>query len=259
VVEWSSKLKNSAVGTDVAPRWIGSRVGPFASQMPTDEFEVPKSMPHAGVMRDAPSSLLVLDFAVECERERDYHQISWFDKSGIFSQTVVHPAKRGGTVGVRGQLEIRYARADDIGQVVKVFRAVVAPLEIYSQAARDGEIKEFSELGLRSRISGDPKAVALAFAGKEPVGFSITDDQRGPIWIEWYGVAPGARGMGIGRRLIESLIAEAPVRGATKLWCDTTVNNLPSMALFEHMGFKKLCELRNHWYGLDFFLWELSL
>jgi len=33
-------------------------------------------MPHASVMRDAPSSLLVLDFAVECEGERDYRRIS---------------------------------------------------------------------------------------------------------------------------------------------------------------------------------------
>src|SRR5690349_1613518 len=104
---------------------------------------------------------------------------------------VMHPAKRGETVGVRGQLEIRYARAEDIGQVVKVFRAVVAPLEIYSPEARDGSIKKFSERELRSRIGGDPKAIALAFAGEEPVGFSITDDQHGPIWIEWYGVAPG--------------------------------------------------------------------
>jgi len=44
-------------------------------------------------MRDAPSSLLVLDFAVECERERDYRQISPFDKSGNFPQTMVLPAK----------------------------------------------------------------------------------------------------------------------------------------------------------------------
>ena len=159
----------------------------------------------------------------------------------------------------RGQLQIRYARAEDIGQVVKVFRAVVAPLEIYSREAREGSIRKFSERELRSRIRDDPKAVAMALAGEEPVGFSITDDQHGPIWIEWYGVAPGARGMGVGRRLIESLIAEAPGRGGTKLWCDTRVNNLPSMALFEHMGFKKLCELRHHWHGQDFFLWELSL
>jgi len=162
-------------------------------------------------------------------------------------------------VDARGQLQIRYARAEDIGQVVKVFRAVVSPLEIYSREAREGSIRKFSERELRSRIRDDPKAVAMALAGEEPVGFSITDDQHGPIWIEWYGVAPGARGMGVGRRLIESLIAEAPGRGGTKLCCDTRVNNLPSMALFEHMGFKKLCELRHHWHGQDFFLWELSL
>jgi ribosomal protein S18 acetylase RimI-like enzyme len=157
------------------------------------------------------------------------------------------------------KIEIRYAETADISAVIKLFRSVVAPLEIYSQSARDGEIAKFSNEELQRRISDDPKAVALALVEDSPVGFSITDDQHGPIWVEWYGVDPNIRGSGIGRALIHSLIAEAPARNATKLWCDTRVNNTASIALFESVGFKKLCELKNHWYEQDFFLWERNV
>ena len=157
------------------------------------------------------------------------------------------------------KIHIRYAGEADVGNVLRLFRSVVASLEIYSQSARNGEIAKFSEQELRRRIGGDPKAVTIAFADNSPVGFSITDDQHGPIWIEWYGVHLDLRGFGVGRALINNLIAEAPSRQATKLWCDTRVNNSPSIALFESVGFKKLCELKNHWYEQDFFLWERAV
>jgi len=156
-------------------------------------------------------------------------------------------------------IQIRYALAEDASVVVDLFRAIVDPLDIYTRQARDGEIARFSIAELQSRIARDPKSVALAFIGQSAAGFSITDDQHGPIWIEWYGVDPGIRGAGIGRALIHSLIKQAPTRGATKLWCDTRVNNVSSIALFEHAGFTRLCELKNHWYGQDFFLWERNL
>jgi len=154
------------------------------------------------------------------------------------------------------QIQVRYAERNDAAVLARLFAAVVGPLDIYVQRARDGEIKRFSEHAFRSLIGNDARSVALAFADEEAVGFSIAEDQCGPVWIEWYGVIAHARGKGAGRALIKSLIDEAPGRKATKLWCDTRTNNTPSIALFESIGFRKLCELKQHWYGQDFFLWE---
>ena len=150
---------------------------------------------------------------------------------------------------------IQYATLSQVEIVVDLFRRVVEPLAIYSQEARAGEIQKFSPERLRQLIEGDTRSISIAYLGERPVGFSITDDQHGPIWIDWYGVISEARGKGVGEALINQLLREGPSRGATKLWCDTRDNNGPSIALFKKMGFRQLCELNRHWYGQDFFLW----
>lgn len=155
--------------------------------------------------------------------------------------------------------ELRYATEADLSTFVDVFRRVVEPLEIYCESARIGEIEKFCAEELRRRLHHDECALTLAFVDSEPAGFSITDDQHGPIWIEWYGVVPDKRQLGIGRQLVQRLLNEAPNRKATKLWCDTRVNNHPSIALFKSLGFTKLCDLPNHWYGQDFYLWQRPL
>jgi hypothetical protein len=66
---------------------MGSRRGTPALQTPTEEFEVPKSMPHGGIMCDAPASL---DLAVEW-KARDFGQFSPIDKSAIVAHTVAYP------------------------------------------------------------------------------------------------------------------------------------------------------------------------
>jgi len=79
VVDPSSNEKNSAVGTDVALRWIGSSRGPPPSQTPTAEFDVPKSMAQASVM----GSAQVRDGWISRCRGRDLHRIGSVGKSDV--------------------------------------------------------------------------------------------------------------------------------------------------------------------------------
>jgi ribosomal protein S18 acetylase RimI-like enzyme len=50
------------------------------------------------------------------------------------------------------------------------------------------------------------------------------------------GVVAEARGRGIGRRLLERLIADARERGVARLSLSVELDN-PAMALYEHLGF----------------------
>lgn len=156
-------------------------------------------------------------------------------------------------------IDIRYATSGDVNDIVELFARVVEPLEIYSRAARLDEIGKFSQAELQRRIAEDTRAISLAFVNSTLAGFAITEDQRGPIWINWYGVNPDHRGYGVGRAILQHMITSAPERGGTRIWCDTRTNNVGSIALLRELGFKQLCELKNHWHGQDFYLWARDL
>ncbi len=156
-------------------------------------------------------------------------------------------------------IDIQYAMARDADDIVALFARVVEPLDIYSEAARSDEIAKFSHAELRRRIAEDTRAISLAFVNSTLAGFAIIEDQRGPIWINWYGVNPDVRGHGVGRAILQHLITSAPERGGTRIWCDTRTNNVGSIALLKELGFEQLCELKNHWHGQDFYLWSRDI
>jgi ribosomal protein S18 acetylase RimI-like enzyme len=156
-------------------------------------------------------------------------------------------------------VDIRYATSGDVHDIVALFSRVVEPLDIYSEAARSDEIRKFSSAELQRRIDDDARAISIAFMKNTLAGFAITEDQRGPIWINWYGVNPDCRGHGVGQAILNHLIASAPDREATRIWCDTRTNNVGSNALLKKLGFEQLCELKNHWHGQDFYLWARDI
>ena len=153
---------------------------------------------------------------------------------------------------------VSYARASDAAALEALFRKIVAPLEIYNEAARADELAKYSAAQFARLIGDDASGVVIAHVDGRPGGFAITADEDGPIWLEWYGVAAEARGQGVGEKLIVFVLAEARRSRATRVWCDTRTNNVASITLLEKLGFRKLCVLPNHWHGQDYFLWELS-
>jgi ribosomal protein S18 acetylase RimI-like enzyme len=83
--------------------------------------------------------------------------------------------------------------------------------------------------------------VAGAFVGEKLVaiaGFRRLDREktrhRGDIWGVY--VAPGSRGAGIGRRILQHVIAEAR-RCVEQVHLSVTATNAAAVALYEHLGF----------------------
>lgn len=91
------------------------------------------------------------------------------------------------------------------------------------------------------------------------IGFVFNRFDDYLIWIEWFGVDQDARREGVGSALIQALVRIAPKRKAHKIWCDTRSTNEPAKATFLKNGFRDLVELKNHWYGEDYILWERLL
>ena len=151
---------------------------------------------------------------------------------------------------------LRYAQGSDVSSLKPLIDEVVLAADIYVLASRLADVQKLSAENLAERIAEDPRSIVLAEQSGALVGFAVTTDQHGPIWIDWLGVAQHARGQGVGKALLAYLLAEGPVRRATRYWCDTRTNNNPAIKLFAQFGFSQFAELTRHWHGQDYFLWE---
>jgi ribosomal protein S18 acetylase RimI-like enzyme len=66
-------------------------------------------------------------------------------------------------------------------------------------------------------------------------------------WVGLFGVVtdPSVRGRGYGRRVVESLLTDARVKGAGQAYLQVTVANDPALALYARLGFR---EVYRYWY-----------
>ena len=154
---------------------------------------------------------------------------------------------------------IRPATESDLSKLKPLFDAVVGPLEVYNERARESEMRRYSVEYLAKLLEKDSESVLLAEDGDAIAGFCITRDDDDLLWLSWYGVAPGQRGHGLGEKLLKAMIASARERGYWKVWCDSRDANVPSIRLLESVGFEVVCRLTRHWYGQDFVLMERFL
>lgn len=156
-------------------------------------------------------------------------------------------------------ITMRYARIEDAAGFSGAFRAVLEPLDLYNAWAKRVEFEKYSQANVPALLAADSHSILLAFEGSEIAGFFVTRPDDGPLWLSWFGVLPKYRGLKLTDRLFARGIAEARERGIGKIWCDCRVNNVYAMAIFERHGFTRLARLDQHWFGLDFYIWEKML
>ncbi|MEZ4437105.1 MAG: ribosomal protein S18-alanine N-acetyltransferase [bacterium] len=115
----------------------------------------------------------------------------------------------------------------------------------------------------------DPDALLAPSPGA--VRRTIADD-GGPIaWLEYrvvedeadlaeIAVAPRARRQGLGRRLVDHLVAEARARGVARIYLEVRAGNAAARALYAATGFSP-CGRRRRYYsdGEDAVLYRLDL
>jgi ribosomal protein S18 acetylase RimI-like enzyme len=83
------------------------------------------------------------------------------------------------------------------------------------------------------RFDIDPARSRVAFDGDEAVGIANLAVRGGRGWIGGIGVIPSARRRGVGRALMEALLAEAPPR----VTLEVIEANEPARRLYEELGF----------------------
>ena len=65
--------------------------------------------------------------------------------------------------------------------------------------------------------------------------------------VQTVAVAPTAQGHGLGRALLDALVAQAGQRGATSLLLEVRADNAAAIALYERRGFERLAVRRGYY------------
>jgi ribosomal protein S18 acetylase RimI-like enzyme len=147
----------------------------------------------------------------------------------------------------------------EVDALAALVSEIIADAAVYSERAREEERAKYTADALRERVIEDPDSVLVARVEGQLAGFVLSRYDDGLLWLSWLGVSPPLRGLGLARELLAAAERTAPARRCHALWCDSRTDNAASASLLTRAGFTRLAELRNHWYGQDFYLWRKSV
>ncbi len=127
----------------------------------------------------------------------------------------------------------------------------------YSDWAKSEEIAGLTAAKLLAMPKHD---LHIAIEENTVLGVLVSSPKEaGLLWLSWCVVSPAARGRGVAGALITAFHASAKARGVHKTWCDSRVGNAASARMLEKAGYRVVTTLEQHWYGLDFLIWERLL
>ncbi|MDF1496763.1 MAG: GNAT family N-acetyltransferase [Patescibacteria group bacterium] len=129
----------------------------------------------------------------------------------------------------------------------------------YSAEARSTECAKFSVENLQKILDNDQAILLTAKDGDDIVGFCYGFFDCGTFWADWIGVLAEYRGKGVAMNLMKELGELLTFTNAHKIWCDTRCANTESNNLLKKNGFEQVAQLKNHWYGQDYYIWEKFL
>jgi GNAT superfamily N-acetyltransferase len=139
----------------------------------------------------------------------------------------------------------RAAGAADMEDVATLFREYAASLEY--DLAPQGFHEELASLpGIYAPPGG---ALFLARRGGEVLGsIALKPLEPGAAEVKRLYLRPGARGMGVGRALVEAVIAEAARLGYREIKLDTLPRMAAAIALYASFGFEPIAPYGSHPY-----------
>lgn len=132
---------------------------------------------------------------------------------------------------------LRPATADDLDAIMAIERATF-PEDAWSTSSMRAELA--GPHGHYLVALGDADAIE-GYAGLlAPAGAGQGD-------IQTIAVVEAARGRGVGRALMEALLAEAGRRGADEVFLEVRADNQPAQRLYASLGFERIA-VRPHYY-----------
>lgn len=154
--------------------------------------------------------------------------------------------------------DIAYAFTEDLFEVHKFFKEKLSGLLYYNDLAKESEAEHYSISQLQTMLDHDSRSVIVARGNGQLKGICINRFDDYTIWLSWIIVdnSIGILRGGVGSALLNKLNESASDRNCHKVWCDCRTDNFAGVEFLQKNGYSVLCEIKNHWYGQDFFLLE---
>ncbi|CAN5197298.1 ribosomal protein S18-alanine N-acetyltransferase [soil metagenome] len=148
--------------------------------------------------------------------------------------------------------QLRRATPDDIDAVMAIETATFIE-DAWSPATMRAELADRNGYYLVAFPPGSPERIE-AYAGlRAPRGAPQAD-------IQTIAVLESARRNGLGRVLMQQLIAEARDRGARELFLEVRADNPSAQALYGSLGFEQIAQRPNYYGpGHDAFVMRLTI
>jgi ribosomal protein S18 acetylase RimI-like enzyme len=138
-------------------------------------------------------------------------------------------------------------------------KSIFSVKKYYSKKACLEEAKLFSVSSLKNRFADKKDLIICSKFGEKIVGFISGQLSCGVFWLEWVAVHPKFRRKKIAEDLYSFFEKKAKLLGAHKIWCDNRVCNKESISLIKKLGFRRICIIKNHWYNMDYNLWQKEI
>lgn len=136
-------------------------------------------------------------------------------------------------------IAVRRAAIADVHAVHEVLHAAFDPLrDQYTVAAFDATVLDPERVA--ARLSEGPVWVAEREA--ETVGTFGSRHDEGGCYLRGMGVLPAARGLGVGRLLLDEAVRYSQAVAAPRIWLYTTPFLDAAIHLYESVGFARMVE-----------------
>ena len=155
--------------------------------------------------------------------------------------------------------KVTKATRKDILLLSPLIKKVIYGTPYYTPEGKRMESSKYPPAGLKEKLGNKSWLLLVVKDKKQIVGFLSGYFDCGVFWVDWIGVDAGHRKQGVAARIMGELENIASRNKAHKIWLDTRVANKEAISMFTSMGFKKIANLKNHWYHNDFYLWEKLL
>ncbi|MDQ3157491.1 MAG: ribosomal protein S18-alanine N-acetyltransferase [Actinomycetota bacterium] len=100
---------------------------------------------------------------------------------------------------------------------------------------------------VESELLGESRSVLLAADEDSAIGYCSVSVVDGVADLQRIAVLPDARRQGLGRELLEELLAKATGLGATRILLEVAASNEAAIGLYESFGFEPIHRRRRYY------------